>query len=226
MFRRPLKDWLWLIFLVTSLVELSAQTRDSSRWEPEIRTFEASDRTNPPPRDGFLFIGSSSFRLWKTMTQDFPGKPIINRAFGGSEIADSTAFASRIIFPYHPRMIVLYAGDNDLAGGKGPEQVVADYRSFVRTVRAQLPEARIAFVSIKPSPSRWRLKDQINEVNHQIAAMKDPGLLFIDIYQRMLGPDGNPREDLFKPDRLHPNAKAYQLWASLIEPYLRQASSP
>jgi len=221
MFRRPLRDWSWLIVILSSLGELSAQTQsDPSRWEPEIRAFEASDRTNPPPRDGFLFIGSSSFRLWKTMTQDFHGKPVINRGFGGSKIADATAFASRIIFPYHPRMILLYAGDNDLAEGKSPEQVVADYQSFVRTVRAQLPETRIAFISIKPSPSRWRLKEQINAVNHQIAAMKEEGLLFIDVYPRMLRPDGNPREDLFMPDRLHPNAKAYQLWASLIEPYL------
>jgi lysophospholipase L1-like esterase len=220
MFRRPLRDWSWLVLLVFGLAELSAQVENSSRWEPEIRAFEASDRTNPPPPNGILFIGSSSFRLWKTLAQDFPRKPVINRGFGGSEIADSTAFASRIIFPYHPRMIVLYAGDNDLAVGKSGEQVVADYKAFVRTVRAQLPDARIAFLSIKPSPSRWRLKDKINAVNHQIAALKDEGLLFIDVYSHMLGPDGNPREDLFMSDNLHPNAKAYQLWASLIEPYL------
>jgi lysophospholipase L1-like esterase len=222
MFPRFLRDWSGLILLAASLGGLCAQTQsDSSRWEHEIWTFEASDRTNPPPRDGFLFIGSSSFRLWKTMAQDFPGKPVINRGFGGSEIADSTAFASRIIFPYHPRMILLYAGDNDLAQGKSSEQVVADYRAFVRTVREQLPKTQIAFVSIKPSPSRWRLKDKIHEVNQQIAAMQDQGLLFIDVYQSMLGPDGNPREDLFMPDRLHPNAKCYQLWASLIGPYLK-----
>lgn len=221
MFRSPLRTWLWLIVLVSTLAKLPGQTNtNSSRWEPELKAFEASDRTNPPPRNGVLFIGSSSFRLWKTMAQDFPRKPVLNRGFGGSEIADSTALASRIIFPYHPRMIVLYAGDNDLASGKSPEQVVSDYRAFVRTIRAQLSETRIAFLSIKPSPSRWRLKNEINAVNRQIAAMQGKGLLFIDIYPHMLGPDGTPRADLFMPDGLHPNAKAYQLWASLIEPYL------
>ena len=221
MVRSPLRTWLSLAVLVCGLAKLPAQSNtNSSRWEPEIQAFEASDRTNPPPRNGILFIGSSSFRLWKTMAQDFPGKPVLNRGFGGSEIADSTAFASRIIFPYHPRMIVLYAGDNDLASGKSPEQVVSDYGAFVRTVRGKLPETHIAFLSIKPCPSRWRLKNEINAVNHQIAVMQEKGLLFIDIYPRMLGPDGTPRADLFMSDGLHPNAKAYQLWASVITPYL------
>ena len=216
-----LKRDLWLVILLFGLADLTAQSQTNfSRWEAEIAAFEASDRTNPPPRNSILFIGSSSFRLWKTLAQDFSDKPVINRGFGGSEIADSTALASRIIFPYHPRMIVLYAGDNDLAGGKSPQRVVSDYRAFVRTIRAQLPETRIAFLSIKPCPSRWRLKNEINAVNHEIAAMKDKGLLFIDIYPPMLGPDGNPRADLFMPDGLHPNEKAYHLWATIIEPCL------
>src|SRR5436189_1237529 len=140
-----LKRDLWLVILLFGLADLTAQSQTNfSRWEAEIAAFEASDRTNPPPRNSILFIGSSSFRLWKTLAQDFSDKPVINRGFGGSEIADSTALASRIIFPYHPRMIVLYAGDNDLAGGKSPQRVVSDYRAFVRTIRAQLPETRIA----------------------------------------------------------------------------------
>ena len=224
MFRLSAKPRWWLValLLLSGLSQLSAQTQtNTSRWEPEIRAFETSDRTNPPPRDGILFVGSSSFRLWKTLAQDFPGKPVINRGFGGSEIADSTAFADRIIFPYHPRLIVLYAGDNDLANGKSAQQVVADYRAFVHTVRARLPEAQIAFVSIKPSPSRWHLKEQIESANRQIAAIKEDGLLFIDVYGRMLGPDGKPDAGLFMPDGLHPNAKAYRLWAAAIGPYLQ-----
>jgi len=217
---RLLASYGWSLFLIGSLAQLPAQTPHASKWEPEIKTFEATDHTNPPPQQAILFIGSSSFRLWKTLPQDFPGKPVINRGFGGSEIADATAFAERIIFPYHPRMIVLYAGDNDLAAGKSPDQVVADYRAFVSAVRVHLPQTPIAFLSIKPSLARWRLKDQIEDVNHRIAAMKEDGLLFIDIYQPMLGADGKPRAELLLADGLHPNAKAYQLWTSIIAPYL------
>jgi len=116
----------------SSLTELRAQTNANiSKWEGEIKAFEASDRTNPPPKQAILFVGSSSIRKWQTLAKDFPGKVVINRGFGGSEIADSTALADRIIFPYQPKMIVFYAGDNDLANGKNVEQVVADFQTFV-----------------------------------------------------------------------------------------------
>ena len=224
MFRFSAKPsgWLASLVLVSGLLQLSAQTDPkATRWEAEIRAFETSDRTNPPPHGAILFLGSSSFRLWKTLPQDFPGKAVINRGFGGSEISDSTALADRIIFPYHPRLIVLYAGDNDLANGKSASQVVADYLAFVHTVRARLPEVQIAFLSIKPSPSRWHLKTQIEAANQEIAAIKEKGLLFIDVYHPMLGPDGNPDPELFMPDKLHPNAKAYHLWTRVIAPYLK-----
>lgn len=154
------------------------------------------------------------------MQADFPDEPVIDRGFGGSEIHDSTAFAVRIIFPYRPRVIVLYAGDNDLAAGMTPDEVVKEYQEFIRTVRERLPETRIAFVSIKPSPSRWYLKNNIIAVNRRIAGLKGRNLVFIDIFSPMLGSDGNPRTELFKRDRLHLNAKGYRLWASVIRPYL------
>jgi len=214
--------WLLLsVFLGATPAQLPAQTNTGiAKWEAEIKAFEKSDLTNPPPKGAILFVGSSSIRKWTTLAHDFPGKQVINRGFGGSGIADSTAFAGRIIFPYQPKMIVLYAGDNDLAAGKSSEQVVADYRAFVRKVHHRLPKTRIAFISIKPSPSRWRLKEKIRAVNQQIAGMKAGWLVFIDVYSSMLDADGRPRADLFLSDGLHPNAKCYQLWASLINPWL------
>jgi lysophospholipase L1-like esterase len=202
-------------------VHLLAQTKpNTSKWEAEIRTFEKSDLTNPPPKGAILFVGSSSIRKWSSLPKDFPGKTVINRGFGGSEIADSTAFAERIIFPYEPKMIVLYAGDNDLAAGKSVKQVVADYHDFVQKVHARLPETRLAFISIKPCPLRWRLKEKVQAVNQQIAAMKGDRLVFIDVYPSMLDADGKPQADLFLSDGLHPSAKCYRLWASLIKPWL------
>lgn len=200
---------------------LSAQTnRDVSQWEPEIRAFEKRDRENPPPKGAILFIGSSSFRKWTTMAQDFPGKQVINRGFGGSQIADSTALAERIIFPYQPRLIVFYAGDNDLAAGRTPEQVAADYQVFVEKVHARLPNTTIAFLSIKPSPLRWKLNEKMIAANQQIKAIKGGYLKFIDIYPLMLGSDGKPKRDLYLWDGLHPSAKCYKMWAEVITPYL------
>lgn len=210
-----------LIILGAGSTALSAQTNmGPSKWEAEIRAFEKNDLTNPPPKGAILFVGSSSVRKWTTLAMDFPDKHIINRGFGGSEIADSTAFAERIIFPYQPKMIVLYAGDNDLAAGKSAKQVVAEYRAFVQKIHGRLPDTRIAFISIKPCPSRWRLKEKVRAVNQQIAAMKGDKLVFIDVYPSMLDADGKPKAGLFLSDGLHPSAKCYQLWASLIKPWL------
>lgn len=191
-----------------------------AQWEPEIRAFENRDRTNPPPQDAVLFLGSSSIRKWSALAKDFPGMRVINRGFGGSQIDDSTAFASRIVFPYHPRIIVFYAGDNDLAAGKSPDQVVAEYTNFVATIHAQLPATRIVFLSIKASPARWNLNEKMAETNRRIAAMKESWLAYVDVDSLMLGADGKPRKDLFLKDGLHPNEKAYRLWAAKIRPLL------
>ena len=117
---------------------------DSSRWEKYIARFQAADKKQMPQPGGILFIGSSSIRMWKTLEQDFPGLPVTNRGFGGSQIADSNHFAERIVHPYKPRQIVLYAGDNDVAAGKSPETVLADFQQFVKTVHGKLRAAEAA----------------------------------------------------------------------------------
>ena len=214
----------WLGLLAVSLwaANLPAQTNQAkvSKWEKKIAAFEARDKTNMPPKGAILFVGSSSIRKWTTLAKDFPGKEVINRGFGGSEIADSTALADRIIFPYEPRIIVLYAGDNDLAAGKSPEKVFGDFESFLKKVHEHLPETRVEYISIKPCPLRWKLKDKVNEVNNRIAAIKDDKLTFIDVYPSMLGTDGKPRPELFEKDGLHPSRECYKLWAKLITPHL------
>lgn len=198
----------------------------ATHFEDQIRAFEAMDRKKMPPRDAILFVGSSSIRRWKTLAQDFPGIPVINRGFGGSIIPESTLHAPRIIFPYHPRRIVFYAGENDLASGASPAQVLADFEAFVTTVRGRLPGVPIDFISIKPSPIRWRLADQFKAANTLVReyANKTPQIGYIDIWPSLLGKDGAPRSDLFDPDRLHLNAAGYQLWRDIIAP--RLASPP
>ena len=195
---------------------------DSSRWEKYIARFEAADKKQMPQPDGVLFIGSSSIRMWKTLEQDFAGLPVINRGFGGSQIADSNHFAERIVHPYKPRQIVLYAGDNDVAGGKSPERVLADFQQFLKTVRAKLPKVRVSFIAIKPSLSRWKLSGKMAMANSLVrdACGKDKRLDYIDIWLPMLGDNGKPRPDLFLGDGLHLNAKGYALWTSIVKPHL------
>ena len=195
---------------------------DSGKWEPEIAAFEQKDRTNPPPQGALLFIGSSTITLWSTLAQDFPEQPVINRGFGGSQIVDSTYFAERIIFPYYPQMVLLRAGANDLAAGKTPQQVFADFQEFEAKVHSNLPEAEIVFISLSPTIARWNQADEEKEVNTMIEQFIrfKPGLQYIETYDIPLGPNGQPRPELFLADGLHFNAAGYQLLAERVRPYL------
>lgn len=205
-----------------SVLAAEARAAKENRWEPKIRQFEEQDRKAMPPTGGILFVGSSSIVGWK-VDECFPGLPVINRGFGGSQIADSVHFADRIILPYRPKVIVLYAGDNDVASGKSPEEVLRDYRQFVAKVHAGLSETRIVFVAIKPSIRRWSLVDKMREANRLIRAVteKDKRLVYVDVDGPMIGDDGKPRAELFKSDGLHLNAKGYKLWSALVLPHLK-----
>jgi lysophospholipase L1-like esterase len=215
------------LFLGWSAPRVHAQTSAVKQevippFEKEILAFEASDKTNPPPKDAALFIGSSSIRLWKSLAADFPKHKVINRGFGGSHISDSVNYAERIAIPYHPRLIVFYAGGNDIHGGKTPERVFADYKAFVAKIHAALPRTRIAYISIAGNPSRWAEVERVKEANRLIEAhtKTDPRLHFINVFPRMLGEDGQPRPEIFVADRLHMNERGYQLWKEIVGPYL------
>lgn len=206
--------------------ERTKQKNPHARWEAAIRKFEEQDKANPPAKDGVLFVGSSSIRLWK-LDESFPKLDAINRGFGGSEIADSTHFADRIILKHEPRLILLYAGDNDIAKGKSAETVTDDFRKFVKVVHARLPKSRIVFIAIKPSIQRWSLADENAKANAAILDIcnKDERLNYADIWKPMIGKDGKPRPELFAKDGLHLNSKGYELWTSIVKPLIKPTSS-
>ena len=200
----------------------SAAATNAAPFEREILAFEAADKTNPPPAGATLFIGSSSIRLWTTLAADFSQHRVINRGFGGSQIIDSVRYAKRIVLPYKPQLVVLYAGGNDINAGKTPEQVAADYRAFVKTVHDALPATRIAYISIAPNPARWAQVDRVRAANSFIEAhtRADKRLAFIDVFPKMLGEDSQPRPEIFNADRLHMNPKGYELWRGIVGPIL------
>lgn len=199
-------------------------------FEDEIAAFEKSDAKQAPPKGAVLFLGSSSIQKWSSLARDIREFAVINRGFGGSIIEQSTSYAPRIVWPYEPRLIVFYAGDNDLAEGHSPEQVLADFQAFVLKVREKLPTTSIAFVSIKPSPSRANLKAQAMRANalirEHIEARRQDKLRFIDVWTAMTDDAGAARPELFGPDELHMNAPGYKLWTALITPHLHAALGP
>ena len=199
-----------------------AEARDYARWEKEVAAYEASDRQNPPPRGGILFIGSSTIRLWKTLAEDYSDLKVINRGFGGTEIVDSTHFADRLIFPHEPKQIFLRAVGNDIHAGRTPRQVAADFAEFVRVVHARLPRTEILYISVSPAPSRWGESDKYRELNRLIRemALDLPRVGFVDTFDMVLKPDGSARPELFVKDRLHFSPEGYELLKERVRPFL------
>jgi lysophospholipase L1-like esterase len=196
---------------------------DAAKWEGAIAAFEAADRTSAPPPGAILFIGSSSIRMWTNVAQAFPEHTVINRGFGGSQIADVNLFVDRIVTPYRPRQIVFYCGGNDLNAKKTPAQVLADFREFTRLTRAKLPGVRISYISIAPNPKRWDQIEQVRAANALLARFcrRDGNMDYIDVHPAMMGADGLPKPDIFLADKLHMNAAGYALWREVVRPYLR-----
>jgi lysophospholipase L1-like esterase len=194
-----------------------------SKWEKDIQAFEQWDLKNSFPAGAVLFIGSSSIRMWETHAS-FPELPVINRGFGGSQIAEITPFVPRIVFPYRPRAIVFYAGDNDIAAGKSPQAIADDFRDFVRSVREKLADTPIYFLSIKPSPIRWSMWVNASKANELIRdfCRGNAALKYIDLASCLLQENGTPNPVLFLPDNLHLNAQGYKIWTQTLNPLLKQ----
>jgi lysophospholipase L1-like esterase len=218
----------WLAVMSAALCWSCAATHVDERearapgaWEKQISAFEEQDRAQAPSKGGTLFVGSSTIVGWD-LDRFFPGLDALNRGFGGSEYADSLHYADRIILPYRPSTVVLYAGDNDIANGKSPERVFADLEALVRKVHRHLPGTRIVVLSIKPSTARWSLWDSMKRTNARMEAFarREPRVAYVDIASALLGPDGKPRAEFFQDDGLHLNAEGYEACSALLRPIL------
>ena len=197
-------------------------------FESEIAAFEAADRENPPAPGGIVFVGSSSIRLWDTLAEDFAPLPTVRRGFGGAHMEHVVFNARRIVTPYAPRAVVVFCGGNDIGAGKDAARVLADYRAFVAIVHAELPDADIWFLSMKPSNFRFEIweEQQIANAGLQELAASDSRLHYINVSDALLGSDGTPRDDVFIFDGLHLNATGYAAWTAVIRPILMDAYGP
>jgi lysophospholipase L1-like esterase len=208
------------LLLATLLpITLLAQEVKPSPWEAEIVKYEVADKANAAPKHAVVFNGSSSIRMWD-LAAAFPGWKCVNHGIGGSIIPENTAVLDRLVFPLEPQIIVFYAGDNDIAKKRTPQQVADDWAAYVKGVQAKLPEAIFLYISIKPSILRWKLWGTIQEANSKIKSLCETGKnqKFIDITKVMLDADGQPNKALYREDGLHMVAAGYALWNKLIAP--------
>ena len=190
----------------------------------EIRQFKHLDSVKFPPKSGILFIGSSSIRFWTDLEQRFPDKPIIRRGVGGCQLWQLVDYYTPyILFPYHPRKIFIYAGENDIAAGKSAQFVYEEFQKLWVMIHQQLPKANIYYMSIKPSPSRAKYLNEMNATNQLIKTYiaKRPNSSYIDVSTVIFKKEtAMPDSSLFKPDYLHLNSKGYDRWQKVLEPYV------
>jgi len=193
-----------------------------SRWEKDIVAIEKKIVDGTSAEHSSLFVGSSSIRMWN-LAKSFPDLKAANHGFGGSVLSDSLQFFDRIVVPVKPSVIVLYAGDNDIAAGKSPETVHADFLSFAELMEKKIPDCKqLLYISIKPSTRRWAMAEKIQKTNSLIKASCDanPRLQFVDVWAPMLGPDGLPNAELLLLDGLHMTESGYKIWAEALQPHL------
>ena len=207
--------------LAMCLVAATAAAQTPGRFEKELAAFDETDRTNPPAKGQIVFAGSSTMVNWDP-AKYFPDLKILNRALWGSALSDTARNVERLVVPYEPRVVVVYAGDNDLDGGLISEQVAVEFERLVKAVHARLPQTRIVFIGIKPSPQRWITIDRMRMANAMIRAIceRDDRVAFVDVDGPMLGWDEKPRRELYQPDGLHLSDQGYQLWTILLRPFL------
>jgi lysophospholipase L1-like esterase len=212
-----------LLFALPITAFPQEEYKRASLWEKEIKAFIELDKKDFPKKNGVLFVGSSSIRGWRTLSTDFPELKTINRGFGGSHMEDVNYYAEQIVFPYKPKLIVLYAGENDLVAGKSVEQVFGDFKKFISLIREKLPKTRLIFVSLKPSPARWSYASKFKELNDLIKkeTEKDRRMLFVDVWTPMLDKNGRPKKEIFQGDQIHMNPEGYKIWRAALSSWIQ-----
>lgn len=206
-------------FLVALFITFTVSAQQKPFWD-EIKAFRAADSIQEPHDGMILFIGSSSFRLWKTVNDDFHNTTILNRAFGGATLEDVIRYQDDVVLKYKPKKIFLYCGENDIASSEKvtPEVVFLRFKVLYAAMRAKFPDTPIVFVSIKPSILRWSMKDRMMTANALISNfLKDkPHAVFVNIWDNMLE-NGKPMKDIFIEDNLHMNQQGYAIWTKAME---------
>ncbi|MBS1530272.1 MAG: hypothetical protein JSU01_08190 [Bacteroidetes bacterium] len=214
----------YLLLIAALFFSIKTFAQSGFPYADEIREFKHHDSLKFPKPDGILFIGSSSFRLWNDLEQRFADKPIIKRGVGGCELSNIINFYTPyILFPYHPRKIFIYAGENDIAYGHSADSVLVNFKKLYRMIRKKLPKAQIYYLSIKPSPSRVKYRDDDLRANGQVKnyIKGKRNCMYLDMNESIYKPGTTqPDSALFRADYLHLNSKGYDRWQKVLEPYV------
>jgi hypothetical protein len=213
-----------LVVIATLVANASAGQSanvDPARFDKDIAAFEAQDKASPPAPGGTLFVGSSSITQWD-VAREFPDLKPIKRGYGGSHVSDTIHFAPRIIWPYKPSLVVFYAGDADVAGGKSAETIAADTATLLALIHKQLPGTRVVVIGTKPSPLHWKHIETIRKANALVRAgiQGDALAAYADVDAALIGADGQPRPDFYQQNGLNLSEAGYRAWTAAVRPII------
>lgn len=199
-------------------------TQAFAAWEKEMAAFKKMDEENPPQAGLTLFVGSSTFTVWKSMQEDMPDIPLINRGFGGSQVTDLIEHFDTVIAPYNPKQIVIYEGDNDLASSKTPELVLSNYKKLLERIREQYAQVPVTVVSVKPSEARRDVIGKMNELNQKLNvwASLTENLYYLNTFDITVNGEGRPIPEYYQKDNLHLNQNGYKAWARKIAEHIKK----
>jgi lysophospholipase L1-like esterase len=199
-------------------------TQAFAAWEKEMAAFKKMDEENPPQAGLTLFVGSSTFTVWKSMQEDMPDIPLINRGFGGSQVTDLIEHFDTVIAPYNPKQIVIYEGDNDLASSKTPELVLSNYKKLLERIREQYAQVPVTVVSVKPSEARRDVIGKMNELNQKLNvwASLTENLYYLNTFDITVNGEGKPIPEYYQKDNLHLNQAGYKAWARKIAEHIKK----
>lgn len=220
-----------LILLLTHCApNLKPYQEKAKSWEKEVAQLEIKDKTESYPENALLCIGSSSFRLWKSIQEDMAPYTCINRGYGGAKFTDLAFYTDRLIAPHSYQGVMVFVA-NDITGAEDdltPQEVVTWFQRVEKTIRKKSPQTPIFLIEITPTESRWKVWNQIQEANTLLKAYcdKKKNLHFISTASAFLGPDGQPLSELFIQDRLHLNPKGYAVWAKQLKAGLAPVVKP
>jgi len=215
-----LKFLVVIIAVCSHQLETFAQT--SRPFWDEIQSFQKKDSLSTPPKNGIVFLGSSSFRMWGDAEKIFKKYQVINRGFGGSTLSDAINYLDYLVQPYQPRQVVIYSGENDIAMGTGAEETFERLKTLAEKIREKQPEVPLVYISMKESPSRVQFRDSLIKANNLIKTYISslPNAVYIDVNTKMLNKDGSTRPELFKEDMLHMKKAGYDIWEKALRPAL------
>lgn len=210
-----------VLFLMNSCISTEQFKKNSTKWEKDIAAFEALDRSEKYPENAVLFMGSSSIRLWSTLQEQMKPYSVIQRGFGGSNMADLSMYTKRIVYPHQFQAVVIFVANEITVSpnDRNARETGALYKEVVHSIREKYQKQPIFLIEVTPSRKRWEKWDQIKETNSELKRIctKEKNMYFIETANFYLNEKGLPREELFRDDKLHLNDAGYKIWGDIIK---------